>query len=129
MLIPSKKGDVDITEENISALAQCYPHVDVRHELSKMWWWLTRNPSKQWTNVHSGMKKWLDKVEVEARQRGASRKVARTVTAWWTSNEATEAKARELGMWPPRPGEEWPQFKERLKNRLNGQTHSQASGT
>ncbi len=33
---------------------------------------------------------------------------------WRTSDAATEAKARELGMWPARLGESMPSFRDRI---------------
>jgi len=40
--------------------------------------------------------------------------------AWWSSEKATEAKARELGMWPARAGESWNDFRGRIRARLGG---------
>lgn len=39
-------------------------------------------------------------------------------TEWWSSDSATEAKGRELGL-SPRAGEGWPQFKDRIRAKLN----------
>jgi hypothetical protein len=33
---------------------------------------------------------------------------------WWRSTAGIEAKARELGMWPPSAGEDWHSLKARL---------------
>jgi hypothetical protein len=33
---------------------------------------------------------------------------------WWRSKAGIEAKARELGMWPPRTGEDWHSLKARI---------------
>jgi hypothetical protein len=33
---------------------------------------------------------------------------------WMRSTAGIEAKARELGMWPPRPGEDWHSLKTRI---------------
>lgn len=33
---------------------------------------------------------------------------------WWRSTAGIETKARELGMWPPRTGEDWHSLKARI---------------
>lgn len=33
---------------------------------------------------------------------------------WWRSTAGIEAKARELGMWPPKAGEDWHSLKARI---------------
>jgi hypothetical protein len=33
---------------------------------------------------------------------------------WWRSTAGIETKARELGMWPPRAGEDWHSLKSRI---------------
>lgn len=33
---------------------------------------------------------------------------------WWRSTAGIEAKAREMGMWPPRAGEDWHSLKARI---------------
>lgn len=38
---------------------------------------------------------------------------------WKRSEQATEAKARELGMWPARAGESWNDLRRRIEERLN----------
>lgn len=40
--------------------------------------------------------------------------VKRSEADWWRSTAGIEAKARELGMWPPRAGEDWHSLKARL---------------
>lgn len=37
---------------------------------------------------------------------------------WWSSNDATEAKGREIGL-TPRSGEGWPQFRDRIRAKLS----------
>ena len=39
-------------------------------------------------------------------------------TPWWTSNELMTAKARELKITPPMPGESWEQFRGRINAKL-----------
>lgn len=39
--------------------------------------------------------------------------------AWATDEKATEAKARELGLWPARGGESWDGLRNRIRARLN----------
>lgn len=38
--------------------------------------------------------------------------------AWWASESATEAKAREVGCWPARPAESWDQLRARIRERI-----------
>lgn len=39
---------------------------------------------------------------------------------WWTSEELTEKKAREVGCWPARAGENWNQYRQRIKEKIEG---------
>lgn len=43
---------------------------------------------------------------------------SRKPVEWWSSDAAAEAKGRELGI-SPRAGEGWPQFKDRIRAKLN----------
>jgi hypothetical protein len=43
--------------------------------------------------------------------------VKRSTADWWTSDRATDAKARELGM-QARPGEEYPAFRARMRDEI-----------
>lgn len=36
---------------------------------------------------------------------------------WWASEAGTEAQGRQLGM-SPRPGESWPQFRDRIRAKM-----------
>ena len=51
--------------------------------------------------------RWEDQIE----HHGATLK--QVVSAWWTTHEGVEAKARELHL-TPRMGESWAKFKERV---------------
>lgn len=42
---------------------------------------------------------------------------------WWSSDSATEAKGRELGL-SPRAGEGWPQFRDRIRAKLSERAHA-----
>lgn len=44
----------------------------------------------------------------------------RAQPVWWASEAGIEGKGRELGM-TPRPGEGWPQFKDRINAKLSEQ--------
>jgi hypothetical protein len=39
---------------------------------------------------------------------------SQTQAEWWRSTAGIEAKAREMGMWPPRAGEDWHSLKARI---------------
>ena len=54
-------------------------------------------------------RRWEDELEVEA--------VPKTSSAWWTSEEATMAKAREFGM-AAQGGEDWNSFRKRIADRI-----------
>lgn len=45
------------------------------------------------------------------------------VAEWWSSDSATEAKGRELGLFP-KAGESWPQFKDRIRAKLSERAHA-----
>ena len=38
--------------------------------------------------------------------------------AWATDEKATEAKARELGLWPARGGESWEELRGRIREKI-----------
>lgn len=40
---------------------------------------------------------------------------------WRATEKATEAKARELGMWPSRPKESWAEFRARIAATIDSQ--------
>ena len=40
------------------------------------------------------------------------------VSGWWASDRGTEEMGRKLGM-SPRPGETWPQFRDRLRIKMS----------
>jgi uncharacterized protein YdaU (DUF1376 family) len=46
---------------------------------------------------------------------------------WWTSNELMEAKAKELKISPPKPGESWEQFRGRINAKLAEREGGQAA--
>ncbi|GIK83036.1 MAG: hypothetical protein BroJett024_41410 [Alphaproteobacteria bacterium] len=60
---------------------------------------------------------YLAKVVRSERER-AKRPARNREPAWWTSEAATEAKAREVGCWPARPTESWDQLRNRIRERL-----------
>jgi hypothetical protein len=49
--------------------------------------------------------RWTDELEMPAKKSDAD---------WWRSTAGIEAKAREVGMWPPRAGEDWMSLKARI---------------
>lgn len=50
--------------------------------------------------------RWEDELEMPVEKAPQSE--------WWRSTAGIEAKARELGMWPPRAGEDWHSLKSRI---------------
>lgn len=60
---------------------------------------------------------YLAKVVRSERER-AKRPARNREPAWWTSEAATEEKAREVGCWPARPAESWDQLRARIRERL-----------
>lgn len=60
---------------------------------------------------------YLARVVRSERER-AKRPARNREPAWWTSEAATEAKAREVGCWPARPAESWDQLRNRIRERL-----------
>lgn len=50
--------------------------------------------------------RWTDELEVP--------QPAKAENEWWRSKAGIEAKAKEMGMWPPRTGEDWHSLKARL---------------
>lgn len=49
--------------------------------------------------------RWTDELEMPEKKAGID---------WWRSTAGIEAKAKELGMWPPKAGEDWHSLKARL---------------
>lgn len=60
---------------------------------------------------------YLARVVRSERER-AKRPARNREPAWWTSEAATEEKAREVGCWPARPAESWDQLRARIRERL-----------
>lgn len=44
-----------------------------------------------------------------------------SMPAWWTSEELTEKKAKEVGCWPARGGENWAQYRQRIRQKIEEQ--------
>jgi hypothetical protein len=57
-----------------------------------------------WLNPVDG-RRWEDELEMPAKKSDAD---------WWRSTAGIEAKARAVGMWPPRAGEDWMSLKARI---------------
>jgi hypothetical protein len=57
-----------------------------------------------WLNPVDG-RRWEDELQMPAKK---------SADDWWRSTAGIEAKAREMGMWPPRAGEDWHSLKARL---------------
>jgi hypothetical protein len=49
--------------------------------------------------------RWTDELEMPKPDHGKD---------WMKSTAGVEAKAREMGMWPPKPGEDWHSLKARI---------------
>jgi hypothetical protein len=125
----AQEGEFELDPELVRSLVATYPAVNVRRELERMYLWSLKNPSRRWANPLRGIEAWLKRaskavLEAKAKQKNSTRQNqalyaqgARTRTivtdAWWTSEEATMRKARELGM-PARPGESMADWRRRL---------------
>lgn len=117
MKLPTADGEIELGEDHIGALVSKYPHTDVRAELGRMLLWLERHPKSRWKLPWRGIERWMKKAEKANVERGAKRLKAVNIEAWWTSNDATIAKATEVGI-VPRAGEDWPDLRRRIRERL-----------
>ena len=57
-----------------------------------------------WLHPENG-RRWEDELEMPE---------SKSAQDWWRSTAGIEAKAKELGMWPPKMGEDWHSLKARL---------------
>lgn len=53
--------------------------------------------------------RWSDELEMPQ---------SKAENEWWRSTAGIEAKAKEMGMWPPRAGEDWHSLKARILARV-----------
>lgn len=93
------------SEEKFAALHAIPVHV-------KFWKLAGREHSKiphagTWLNPVDG-RRWEDELAMPEKKSDAD---------WWRSTAGIEAKAKELGMWPPRAGEDWHSLKARIMAR------------
>ena len=61
--------------------------------------------------------RWDDELDLPAVEKP---KLSSVQAAWWTSESATLAKGRELGL-EPRPAEDWNQFRGRIRTKAQGE--------
>lgn len=117
-------------DTGFSAFWSAYPRREAKKEAEKAWKKLTDSDRKQaleklpahvryWADREKRYMplpatwlngaRWEDEIEVVD--------VPKASSAWWTSEEATLAKARELGI-VAQGGEDWTSFRKRIADRI-----------
>lgn len=96
----AEKAWVKLTPENRFAAIQSLP-IHIRY------WGIAGRPKEcvphpaTWLNGE----RWTDELEMPTAHENAE---------WWRTQSGIEAKARTVGMWPPRAGEDWHSLKARI---------------
>ena len=112
MFLPAKHGMSELSPDVIRGLQLRYPLCNVPDQLLLYNLWLQKNPARRPKRLLRGVENWLKKASPKAPM------VDLTAARWWSSEQNTLVMAHRLGL-TPKPGEEWPKLRERIRERLS----------